>query len=152
MLDLVHRIKRNLPRLEELHLNDNPFEEQPEFTRYYEKVADMFDGRLKILNKNALSNKLKKLKVANDYNDRDNREEDRDENQDDKSDDFDDDEENGNQRVQVQTLIDSLEKSLKMPSQANKHLTNLKRIVQGLSLIEGNVFTESKDTLVSWSI
>lgn len=150
----MKQIRRNLSQLSEISLENNPFESQPSgFTRYYVNLAEIFEGRLKMINGNQAPEikagqkkaaKGKDQEQENDYNGEDGG--------DDMSYNSDAGEGDNSKKVEVQYLIDNLEKSLKMPSQANKYLTDLKRIVQGLVLIEGNVFLESKDTLVDLEV
>ena len=69
---------------------------------------------------------------------------------DDEDDDEEEDLEGSNERPTLHKLTEMVEKSLQAPSQANKNLTAIKKIVQKTKLAKGNNFaSDGSDKLVS---
>jgi hypothetical protein len=135
-------VKADLPRLSRLFLAGNNFEQ--EITGYQALVIRVFGDALEELD----GVELDDIEVADlKYQEPDRRERLQDEQPDDDS--FED---GGDERrgggTYLSKMTEDVEKSLRVPSQANNNLTELKRKAQVLSLAKGNVFSDDISVIV----
>ena len=129
-----------MPRLKDLNVLANPIEGN--ITGYQIPLMKIFEGKLERLNNHDVKglnideldnvSTTRKPGVDNfESEEEDEEEEDQSENKGEQS-----------QTTKLHKLTELVEKSLQAPSQANKNLTNVKRIAQKSKLSKGNAFAE----------
>lgn len=140
---VLQKIKQDLPQLKKLFVNGNNFEQ--EITGYQTYIIRVFGDRLEELDGVDLDD----IEVADlRYNENEKR--DRQMNMEEDDDDSMQDEMEGRKMAgaYLSKMTEDVEKSLRVPSQANNNLTELKRKAQILSLSKGNVFNDDISVIV----